>query len=29
MASGVVVGLGAFGYRLAARALLHVTGAGR
>jgi 5-deoxy-5-amino-3-dehydroquinate dehydratase len=29
LASGVVVGLGAFGYRLAARALLHVTGAGR
>ncbi|MFF9771455.1 type II 3-dehydroquinate dehydratase [Streptomyces sp. NPDC053086] len=29
LASGVVVGLGAFGYRLAARALLHVTGAVR
>jgi 5-deoxy-5-amino-3-dehydroquinate dehydratase len=29
LASGVVVGLGAFGYRLAARALLHVTDAGR
>ncbi|MFJ9847130.1 type II 3-dehydroquinate dehydratase [Kitasatospora sp. NPDC101155] len=29
LASGVVVGLGAYGYRLAARALLHVTGAGR
>ncbi|WP_051855066.1 type II 3-dehydroquinate dehydratase [Streptomyces sp. NRRL B-1347] len=27
LASGVVVGLGAFGYRLAARALLHLTAA--
>lgn len=27
LASGVVVGLGAFGYRLAARALLHMCGA--
>ncbi|MFI7601017.1 type II 3-dehydroquinate dehydratase [Actinoplanes sp. NPDC049681] len=26
LASGVVVGLGAFGYRLAARALLHLSG---
>lgn len=28
LASGVVVGLGAFGYRLAARALLHLAGDG-
>lgn len=29
LASGVVVGLGAFGYRLAARALVHLSGTGR
>ncbi|MFY1623816.1 type II 3-dehydroquinate dehydratase [Micromonospora sp. WMMD723] len=27
LASGVIVGMGSFGYRLAARALLHLTGA--